>query len=125
MHYVIEIIQLYEFYIFFFIMCNKSYRMLKVLTGSLRAPTDLIKIFEVPSSNKIRTWTEPEAEAAAAAAACAAAAASFAFLDEPPLGITGILGGSEDSNIANLSRHVSQATILALPESTIDQSPTL
>lgn len=99
---------------------------MKILTGSLRAPTDLINIFEVPSSNKIRTWTEPvEATEAAAAAAACAAAASFAFLDEPPLGIIGILAGSADSKIANLSRHVSQARILAMPESTIDQSSTL
>jgi len=96
-------------------------------TGSLRPPIDLINIFDVPSSNKIRTWTEAAAaaEEAAAAACAAAAAASFAFLDEPPLGIMGILGGNADSNIANLSRHVSQARSLALPESTIDQSLTL
>lgn len=68
---------------------------------------------------------EEAAEAAAAWAAAAAAAASFAFLDEPPLGIIGILGANADSNIANLSRQVSQARSLALPESTIDQSLTL
>jgi hypothetical protein len=85
---------------------------------------DLINIFDVPSSSKIRTCTEA-AEAATAAACAAAAAASFAFLDEPPFGIIGILGGNADSNIANLSRQVSQARSLALPESTTDQSLTL
>lgn len=75
----------------------------------------------------MRAWTvaEEAADAAAAAAWAAAAAASFALLDEPPLGIIGILGANADSNIANLSRHVSQARRRALPESTIDQSPTL
>jgi hypothetical protein len=47
---------------------------------------DLIKIFEVPSSSKIRTCTlaAEAADAAAAAACAAAAAASLAFLDELP-----------------------------------------
>ena len=65
------------------------------------------------------------AEAAAAAACAAAAAASLAFLDEPPLGITGILGAYADSKRANLSRQVSQAKSLALPESTMDHLPAL
>ena len=84
-------------------------------------------MFDVPSSSKIRTWTlaEEAAEAAAAAACAAAAAASFALLDDPPLGIVGNLGGIADSSNANLSRHVSQAKSLALPESTMDQSLTL
>jgi len=88
---------------------------------------DLINIFDVPSSSKIRTCTEAAeaAEAATAAACAAAAAASFAFLDEPPFGIIGILGGNAESNIANLSRQVSQARSLAVPESTTDQSLTL
>lgn len=96
-------------------------------TGSLEPPIDLINIFDVPSSNKIRAWTvaEEAAEAAAAWAAAAAAAASFAFLDEPPLGIIGSLGVNADSNMANLSRQVSHAKSLALPESTMDQSLTL
>lgn len=96
-------------------------------TGSLRLPIDLINMFDVPSSSKIRTWTlaEEAAEAAAAAACAAAAAASFALLDDPPLGIIGNLGGIADSSNANLSRHVSQAKSLALPESTMDQSLTL
>ena len=96
-------------------------------TGSLRPPIDVENILDVPSSSKIRTWTlaEEAAEAAAAAACAAAAAASFALLDEPPLGITGILGGNADSNIAYLSRQVSHARSLALPESTMDQSLTL
>lgn len=99
----------------------------KTNTGSLRPPIDLINIFDVPSSSKIRTWTlaEEAAEAAAAAACAAAAAASFAFFDELPLGIMGIRGGAADSNRANLSRQVSQAKSLALPESTMDQSLTL
>ena len=65
-----------------------------------------------------------EAAAVAAAATCAATA-SFALFDELPLGTIGILGGNANSNIANLSRQVSQARSLALPESTIDQSLTL
>lgn len=73
----------------------------------------------------MRTWTEAVEAAAAAAAAACAAAASFALFDELPLGTIGILGGNADSNIANLSRQVSQARSLALPESTIDQSLTL
>lgn len=95
-------------------------------TGSLWPPIDLINIFDVPSSNRIRTCTlaEAAAEAAAAAACAATAAASLAFLD-PPLGIKGIRGGAADSRRANLSRQVSQAKSLALPESTMDQSLTL
>lgn len=99
----------------------------KLNTGSLRLPIDLINMFDVPSSSNIRTWTlaEEAAEAAAAAACAAAAAASFALLEDPPLGIVGNLGGIADSSNANLSRHVSQAKSLALPESTMDQSLTL
>lgn len=85
---------------------------------------DLVKTCEVPSSSKIRTCTvaAEAALAAAAAAWAAAAAASLAFLDELALTTSGILGGNAVSTKANLSRHVSQAKSLPVPESTTDQS---
>ena len=89
---------------------------IKQTLGSLRTQKDLIIIFEVPSSSKMRIWILAED----AAEAAAAAAASFALLDERPLRTMGILGTNADSNRENLSRQESQAKSLALPESTMD-----